>query len=257
MNGETANACELVLSARKSIKESSNFINFDSKFINQIQFNFLPEKKFLFTENKVVYSATDWFEHCKEKGLKDIYFIMPVDTKDRQLLGYANMSRPSIVCVWEKSVTTFSSRWEFDSKLRLWNIYYNELEWENGLKEPPNIRDGKVDFIAILTKIAAFADAIDFNNFGDVFRKSIKYLNEEGKDIDIVKESKKMLPPEYAGRYAACSTADVFGAMGSWNDSPPYYAHEKGMDKEYEEYSAELLKQIRLNLIYIINTSWR
>ena len=66
----------------------------------------------------------------------------------------------------------------------------------------------------------------------------------------------KVLPPEYAGRYAACSVADVFGAMGSWNDSPPYYAHEKGLDKEYDEYSGELLRQIRLNLLYTINTSW-
>lgn len=46
MNGETANACELVLSTIKSIKEGSNFIDVDSKFINQIQFDFLPEKNF-------------------------------------------------------------------------------------------------------------------------------------------------------------------------------------------------------------------
>ncbi len=257
MNGETENACKLVLSTIKAIKEGSDFIDIDDKFINRIQFDFLPEKKFLFTENKVVFSAAEWFEHCKEKGLKDIYFIMPVEIKDRQVLGFANTSRPSIVCVWEKSVTTFSSKWEFDSKLHLWNVYYNELEWKNGPEDPPRIGDGKEDFIAILTKIAAFADTIGFKGFGDAFRRSIKYLNGEGEDIDKVKESMKMLPPEYAGRFAACSSADVFGAMGSWNDSPPYYAHEKGMDKEYEEYSAELIKQIRLNLLYIINTSWR
>jgi len=28
----------------------------------------------------------------------------------------------------------------------------------------------------------------------------------------------------------AASTADVLGVMGSWNDSPAYMAHEKGMD---------------------------
>ncbi len=257
MNGEIVNACKLVLSTRKAIKEGSDFIDVGDKFINRIQFDFLPRKKLLFTENKVAYSAADWFEHCKGNGLRDIYFVMPVDVKDRYILGFVNTSRPSIVCVWEKSVTTFSSQWEFDSKLRLWNVYYKEFEWKNGSEEPSNIGDGKEDFIAILTKIAAFADMIDFKNFGEVFRKSIKYLNGEGEDIEKVKESIKMLPSEYAGRFAACSSADVFGAMGSWNDSPPCYAHEKGMDKEYEEYSAELLKQIRLNLLYIINTSWR
>jgi len=41
--------------------------------------------------------------------------------------------------------------------------------------------------------------------------------------------------------------------MGSWNDSPAYMAHEKGMDNEYESLSGELLKQIRLATLYAIN----
>ena len=51
----------------------------------------------------------------------------------------------------------------------------------------------------------------------------------------------------------AASTADVLGVMGSWNDSPAYMAHEKGMDNEYESLSGELLKQIRLATLYAIN----
>ena len=43
----------------------------------------------------------------------------------------------------------------------------------------------------------------------------------------------------------------------SWNDAPPCYAREMGLDKEYEEYSAELFRQIKLNLLYTINTSWK
>ena len=53
--------------------------------------------------------------------------------------------------------------------------------------------------------------------------------------------------------FAAASKADVFGAMGSWNDSPPYAAHEKGLDAEYDQLSAELLKNIRLAILYAVN----
>ncbi|MDE7445785.1 MAG: hypothetical protein K2N15_08820 [Lachnospiraceae bacterium] len=62
---------------------------------------------------------------------------------------------------------------------------------------------------------------------------------------DISEEKKRM--------FYASSIADVFGAMGSWNDSPPYYAHEKGLDDDYESLSNELLKQIRLAALYAIN----
>lgn len=61
------------------------------------------------------------------------------------------------------------------------------------------------------------------------------------------------VPEENLRIFEAASTADVFGAMGSWNDSPPYMAHEIGLDKEYEFLSNKLLKQIRLATLYAIN----
>jgi len=41
--------------------------------------------------------------------------------------------------------------------------------------------------------------------------------------------------------------------MGSWNDSPPCYAAEKGLENEYNNLSSELLTQIRLALLYSVN----
>ncbi len=41
--------------------------------------------------------------------------------------------------------------------------------------------------------------------------------------------------------------------MGSWNDSPPYMAQEKGLEKEYETLSDQLLKQIRSAILYSVN----
>ena len=69
-------------------------------------------------------------------------------------------------------------------------------------------------------------------------------------------EQRQALPAIPAGHqrlFLAASYADVFGAMGSWNDSPPYSAHEKGLDLEYETLSKELLKQIRLAVLFAVN----
>ncbi|MDE6742896.1 MAG: hypothetical protein K2J95_03340 [Lachnospiraceae bacterium] len=62
---------------------------------------------------------------------------------------------------------------------------------------------------------------------------------------DLSEENKRM--------FYASSIADVFGAMGSWNDGPPYSAYEKGLEDDYEKLSNELLKQIRLAALYAIN----
>lgn len=64
------------------------------------------------------------------------------------------------------------------------------------------------------------------------------------------------VPDMFRVIYRAIMDSDVFGAMGSWNDEPPYYASEKGLRKEYDLLSNKLLEQLRYNLMYIVNESW-
>ena len=61
------------------------------------------------------------------------------------------------------------------------------------------------------------------------------------------------LPETNKKLFYASDICDVFGAMGSWNDSPPCYAAEKGLENEYNNLSSELLTQIRLALLYSVN----
>lgn len=49
------------------------------------------------------------------------------------------------------------------------------------------------------------------------------------------------------------ASADVFGAMGSWNDSPSWAAYEKGLEYEYNLLSEELLRQLKLAALYAVN----
>ena len=96
----------------------------------------------------------------------------------------------------------------------------------------------------------------DFQNFGNIFRKAISILN--GEEIENIQKTFygiyfSELPKINKLLFYASDISDVFGGMGSWNDSPPYYAHKKGLEIEYDSFTEELLTQIRLALLYSVN----
>ncbi len=103
------------------------------------------------------------------------------------------------------------------------------------------------------------ADRIGCGSFGKIFRNAREIL-DGGKEIpDRYGNGMPVLLPDIpeAERrlFYAASMADVFSAMGSWNDDSPGCAHMKGLDREYETLSDELLKQIRLAALYAVNES--
>ena len=107
-----------------------------------------------------------------------------------------------------------------------------------------------------MNRIAILADKIDFQNFGNIFRKAIDILN--GENVENIQKTFyglyfSELPKNNKHLFYASDISDVFGGMGSWNDSPPYYAHKKGLEIEYDNLSEELLTQIRLALLYSVN----
>ena len=60
--------------------------------------------------------------------------------------------------------------------------------------------------------------------------------------------------PEHNRRlFEAAGVADVFGGMGSWNDSPAGIAEEQGQKECYDKLSQELLQQIRSAVLYAVN----
>ena len=107
-----------------------------------------------------------------------------------------------------------------------------------------------------MNRIAILADKIDFQNFGNIFRKAIDILN--GEKVENIQKTFyglyfSELPKINKYLFYASDISDVFGGMGSWNDSPPYYAYKKGLEIEYDNLSKELLTQIRLALLYSVN----
>lgn len=244
--------CYITAAARKALKEKSALTYTPLKYENRIEFQFLPEKKLLSTKKYKAENVPAWYDHCLKKGLQDLKFLVPISVKERSILGFSNTTQTYLACFYKGGkVTYFSAQWEFDSFQKMWNILYTEQEWKDAPSGKPHFENNIESFKSVLSEIKELARKIDCNEFAVVFQKALDILLGSPDYTDTTYNM--LLPEGNLLLFKAASTADVFGAMGSWNDSPPYMAHEKGVDKEYEFLSSELLKQVRLATLYAIN----
>lgn len=253
MNGEMYHICCITAAAKKALQDGTDILYTPIEYVFRTEFRFLPEKELFVRKDFTAYNVEDWFEHCKQKKLLDMKFLAPVSVSDRMVLGYSNTSQSSIVCFYEGGkVTYFTARWEFDPT-RKWTVLYTENEWQDPPSEKPHFEDHTEDFARTLEKIKGLAVQLGFEGFAQTFQDAWNLLIGRKEAADVDKLAMPPLPAKHRQMFAAASKADVFGAMGSWNDSPPYVAHERGLDAEYDRLSAELLKNIRLAVLYAVN----
>ena len=254
MNSEMYQICSITAAAKQALQDGTDIVYTPSEYVFRTEFCFLPEKELFIQKTFTAYNVEDWFRHCKQKKLQDIKFLAPVSVSDRTALGFANMSQSSMVCFYEGGkVTYFTARWEFDPT-RKWTVWYTENEWPDPPSGKPHFEDHTEEFAIVLENIKELALQLEFEFFAQVFQDAWDLLNGRKAAADFEKLNlPPQLPAKHRRMFAAASKADVFGAMGSWNDSPPYAAHEKGLDAEYDQLSSELLKNIRLAVLYAVN----
>lgn len=250
MNGQMYQICCIAAAAKRALKDSAAPTYTPLKYENKIEFQFLPERKLFAAKNYTADSVAAWCEYCLKKGVQDIKLLVPVNVEDRAILGFSNTTQSCLVCFYQNEVTYFTAQWDFNSEHEVWNILYTEHDWKNAPAGKPHFDNNIESFKTVLIEIKELAHKIDCNSFAETFQKALDTLLGFTDYIDMPLPE---IPKENLCLFEAASIADVFGAMGSWNDSPPYMAHEKGLDKEYDTLSNELLKQIRLALLYSIN----
>lgn len=255
MNGETYQISRLTAEVKNALRENRKLTFEPVKYENRIEFHFLPRKTLLGEREEIAYDPVCWFEKCKKQGVVDVKMMMPTKVKERQILGFANTNRASIVTFLKSGeVHYWVAQWEFDSKIKMWNIIYTEAEWKDAPAGRPEFADNTKEFLNVLVKIAKFADTIGAGCFAEVFRDAIAILRcEQELHMNENLAVRPPLPEIHKPIFDAAFKADVFGAMGSWNDSPPYMAREKGLSEEYDTLSGELLTQIRLATLYAVN----
>ena len=254
MKGELYQMCRLTAAAKSALFGYSGFEFEPIQYENRIEFLFLPNISQCGITECTAKSPAMWYEYLTKKGLHDIKLITATDNKDIRMLGFANSLRGGIVCYFKNGeVTAFYPAWAFDKENKVWNVHYTE-ELKLVPFEPPHFDDNTDDFREVLIEISDLAERIDCKEFARIFDKARNIL--DGGELHENKLPTPKIPEKYLAMFYAADRADVFGAMGSWNDSPPYMAHEKGLEKEYDELSARLLKNIRLAVLYSLN-EWR
>lgn len=256
MKGELYQLCLLTAEAKSALFGGSKFEYQPTQYENMSRFLFQDSIKGCGIKDRTAPNAETWYEYLVKKGLRDIKLIVPAEVKDRNLLGFANAYSGAMLCYFKNGeITAFFPKWDFDQGLKKWNILYIEtLELIPYVK--PYCDDNTDELREVLIEIEDLAERIGgCGFFAKRFALARNILDGEA-ELGSDKLPAPKIPQRLLPLFYAADTADVFGAMGSWNDSPPFMAHEKGLDKEYDELSARLLKNIRLAVLYAVN-EWR
>lgn len=253
MNSEIYFMSRLVAAAKRKLmqEEYKTIFSNEPDYVKKIEIQFLQGEKYNSWES--------FLDELFKKGIDDIELYLPTKADNRMNLGFTNSSSVCIrVYYKDGNITGFLSDWTYDELLGGWKILYSEhnltrLKMKE-IKSKQSYENNELEIISILEKISRFASEIGADEFTKIFDETYRYIKSDRSDEGLTDEElKKYIPQKNFKMYEAANMADVFGAMGSWNDEPAYLAFIKKRKQEYEELSDELLKQIRLALLYAIN----
>ena len=255
MNMEIVQICDIALAVKFALKTKTNIEYFPFEYEKSIEFLF-SKNKIDFLENSYkARNIEEWFDYCLNLGLEDIKILLPVSSKNLNIPNDLNTNKIKLICYFKNNlILYFTPKWKQISGG--WNVIYTAHKYGNFSNEKLKFYDNTEDFKNVLIKIATLADKINFPNFGNIFRKAFNILN--GESFENIRntfygQTLLKIPKINARLFYSAKISNVFGGMSSWNDSPPYYAHEKGLEIEYDILTEELLTQIRLALLYSVN----
>ena len=243
MNGEIADLCRVVLSVRKALITHAEPENTDSEYVSDtsfISFNSSGRK-----------DLRTWYKDAVAASLCDVKLLLPTRVKNRSILGFTNTHDGWMTCYYaDGTKTRMIPVWRYSREQNCWKVEYSEMPWEDAPAKIPVYHDHTEQFKRALDAIRKFADKICEPIFSARFAEALSVLSDtEGTSH---KNTSRIQWP-HAGNYLAADIADVFGAMGSWNDTPEGKANAIYLGNEYNRLSADLLEQVRLNLMYAVN----
>lgn len=123
----------------------------------------------------------------------------------------------------------------------------------------PRFENNSESFKDVLLKIKELALKIDDDSefFANIFQNAFDILEGLSGHMAYAFSACSLpvdiMPQENLRLFEVANKADVFATSGSWTDCPPYQASLKGLSDEYSILTGELLKQIRLAILYAIN----
>ena len=252
MNGEVSQICRITAAARAALRDGTELNFTPLKYEGSTVFNFCDRNK----TGAPMFRAkdpADWFAHLKKEGITNIFMILSTKA-DRRVLGFANNAGATIFVRYSDNVVTrFVPHWTFSNETNLWSIEFTEAIAEGAPAKDPEFRNESSLMEAALKDIRDLAEQLGEQGFAKTFQKSEDILN--GTVVPNLKEGAVPpdIPEDRMKQYIAADVADVFGAMGTWNDTPAAAAHEMGLDNDYVTLSDRLMCAMRLNIMYAVN----
>lgn len=254
MNGEMLQLARVTCYLNDAIKSGTLPPFKNSQYEKDVVYIFADKKSFSDTENETITGTQVWAKVMLQRGIKRAVFFVATDD-DPSSAGFANAGRRGLITIFEDGQQSFwLPRWEFDKARTMWDVYYTEKKLGN-VGNPPTYQDNYEAFKDILERISVFAKEIGCKNWAGVFETALDTLTgaRRFKIPEWITESFPNFDDQSVRMLLASSRADVFGGMGSWNDDPAGYASEKHRTDEYKELSAELFKQTRNAVLFVVN----
>ncbi len=199
-----------------------------------------------------IHTVDDWVKYQLSCGLTDATLHRPAAGEDYRLYGFANYSSMAIICRYKNGdAAAFVPQWIGLRQGSSPFLRYTENHLVSYDIPRDTCRDNTDSFAAVLGEIAAFAEEIGFPWFAERYREARAVLTAD-QPCDPALPLPHM--SEIGQRLVnAANIADLFGCMGSWNDSPPCYAREKGRAEDYERLSSALFSELRMAVLYAVN----
>ena len=243
---------DIVIATKVALKTKTEIKYLPFEYEKSIEFLFTKNKIFFFERSYKAKTIEEWYKYCLKLGLEDIQILLPVSSVNSNIPNELNTNKNKFICYFKNNlVLYFTPKWNATSGG--WNIIYTAHKYENSTNKKIKFYDNTEDFRKILIKIRDFSNEIGVRNFANIFNYAFELLDEKKYIMNKEKFPLNFLPDKNARLYVSSMTANVFGGMGSWNDSPSWYAYEKGVESDYKKLSSELLTQIRLALLYSVN----
>lgn len=231
MNGEVQLSIDLV----KALKNEDVFQL--PEYIELITFEFKNRRLLL---KKIKRNYGDWQTELLKRHFNNAIIVLPnIEEKEWQKAGFVNVTRQGICTDYGKKKGLWISTWEYNEVNQKWSVHYKEHE-RMLFAEQYCLELDLSGYQDCLSNIADLAHQIEEFSWETIFREAKESLNNESLLIDA--RIKKSL-----------AKSSVFGGMGSWNDSPPYSAHQKNLSQKFELLTSELYEQRNKVLMMLIN----
>ncbi|WP_052723639.1 hypothetical protein [Paenibacillus wulumuqiensis] len=200
-----------------------------------------------FTDGSQSWDWPGWLAYLRSIGCQRLMMVSGSQPEEKwQTSGFAGGgARAGIITLGAQQNRIWIPHWEsrqFRSSVR-WNITYTEQEQELGQPSERTflpLSEVEMQFREVLQQIAALAEAIQQSFWKQNFFDPGIAILDGASAPRLAFELPDVYSDEARRLLNAVYKTWVFGAMGSWNDEPPYSAYEHGKSEEYEQISARL-----------------